>query len=65
MAEFAYNMAKNASTGYQYLELNYGYYLRIFYEDETNPYSKSRSTNKLAKELKDLIAFYQQNLFHA
>ena len=39
MAEFAYNNAKNASTGFTSFELNYGYYPRVFYEEDLNSYS--------------------------
>ena len=40
MAEFAYNNAKNASTGYILFELNYGYYPRTFYKKDLDLHSK-------------------------
>ena len=55
MAEFAYNNAKNASTGHTPLELNYGFHPQVFFEDDIDPRSRSRSANKLAKELSELI----------
>ena len=43
MAEFAYNNAKNASTGYTPFELNFGYHLCVSYEENFDPRSKSRT----------------------
>ena len=34
MAEIAHNNAKNASTGHMPFELNYGYHLRILYQEK-------------------------------
>ena len=65
MAEFAYNNAKNASTGHTPFELNYSFHPRVFFEDDVDPRSRSRSANELAKELRELIEICQQNLFHA
>ena len=39
MAEFAYNNAKNASTGYTPFELNFGYHPQMSYEKDVNPRS--------------------------
>ncbi len=65
IAEFAYNNAKNANTGYTPFELNYGYYPRISLEkNAVDPQLRSRSANKLAKELRELIEVCCQNLFH-
>ena len=64
MAEFAYNNAKNASIGHTLFKLNCGYHLRVSFEKNVNPCSKSRSTNKLAKELKKLMKICCQNLLH-
>ena len=65
IAEFAYNNAKNASTSHTLLKLNYDYHLRVFFEEDVNSHLKSRFTKKLAKELKELIEVYCQNLLHA
>ena len=65
MAEFAYNIAKNASTGHTPFELNCGFYSRVFVEDDVDPRSRSCSANELAKELRELIDICQQNLLHA
>ena len=42
MAEFTYNNAKNMSSSYTPFELNYGYHSRMLYEEEVDPYSKSK-----------------------
>ncbi len=65
IAEFAYNNAKNASTGHTPFELNCGYHLRVSFEENVNPRSKSRSANELAEELRELMEVCCQNLLHA
>ncbi len=55
MAEFAYNNAKNASTGHTHFELNCGYHPRVSYEEDVDSYSRSRSINELAEELRELM----------
>ena len=65
MAEFAYNNAKNASTGHTLFELNYGFHPQVSFENDVNPCSRSRSANELAKELRKLMEICQQNLLHA
>ena len=39
IAEFAYNNAKNASTGHTPFELNCGYHPRMLYKRNVNPRS--------------------------
>ncbi len=65
MVEFAYNNAKNASTMHTPFELNCGYHSRVFFEEDVDPRSRSRSANKLAEELRELIKGCCQNLLHA
>ncbi len=65
MAEFAYNNAKNTSTGYTPFKLNCGYHPRVSFKEDVDPYSRSRSTNKLAEELRELMEVCCQNLLHA
>ena len=65
MAEFAYNNAKNASTGYTPFELNCGYHLCVSYEEDLDPHLKSRTAEKLSFELRKLMTVCQQNLHHA
>ena len=65
MAEFAYNNAKNASTGHILFELNYDFHPWVFFEDDIGPCSRSRSANKLTNEPKELMNICQQNLLHA
>ncbi len=65
MAEFAYNNAKNASTGHTLFELNCGYHPRISFEEDVDPRSRSRSANELAEKLRELMEVCCQNLLHA
>ena len=65
MAEFAYNNAKNASTGFTPFELNCGYHPRVSYEEDLDPRSKSRTAEELSSELRELMTVCQQNLHHA
>ena len=55
MAEFVYNNAKNASTGYMPFELNCYYYPHILYKNDVNSQSKSKLTDKLLAELRELM----------
>ena len=65
MAKFAYNTAKNGSTGYMSFKLNCGYHLHIFFKENTNPRSQSKLKDKLSAELGDLMTVYQKNLYQA
>ncbi len=65
MAEFAYNNAKNANTGHIPFELNYGYHLRVFFEEDVDLHSRSCSANELVEELRELMKICCQNLLHA
>ena len=65
IAEFAYNNAKNASTGHMLFELNYGFHPRVFFEDDIDPHSRFCSANKQIKELRKSMDICQQNLLHA
>ena len=51
IAKFAYNKAKNASTGHMLFELNCGYHLQMSYEEDVDPRSQSKSADKLSAEL--------------
>ncbi len=64
MAEFAYNNAKNTSTGHISFEQNCSYYPRVFFEEDVDSRSRSRSANKLAKKLRELMEVCCQNLLH-
>ena len=64
MAEFIYNNAKNASTGYTLFELNYGYHLCVSYKEDLDPRSKLKTAEELSSELQNLMAVCQQNLYH-
>ena len=65
IAKFAYNNAKNSSTGHTLFELNCGYHLCVSFEDDTNPRSQSKSVDKLSVELQDLMTICRENLHHA
>ena len=65
MAEFAYNNAKNASSGHTLFEWNCGYHLRMSYEDNVDPRSKSKSADDLLAELRELMIVCRENLYHA
>ena len=65
MAKFAYNNAKNLSTGHTPFELNCGYHPRISFEKDTDPRSRSKSADELSAELRDLMTVCRENLHHA
>ena len=64
MAEFAYNNAKNASTGHTPFELNCGYHPWMSYEEDVDPRSQSKSVDELSVELKKLMIVCRKNLHH-
>ncbi len=61
MAEFAYNNTKNASTGHTLFKLNYCYYPKVSFKEDVDPCSRSRSANKLAEDLRELVEVCYQN----
>ncbi len=65
IAKFAYNNAKNASTSLIPFELNCGYHLKVFFNENVNPRSRSYSINELANKLRELMEVCCQNLLHA
>ena len=65
IVEFPYNNAKNASTYHTLFKLNHCFHPRISFEEDVDPRLRSRSTNKLAEELRELMKVYCQNLIHA
>lgn len=65
MTDFTYNNAKNASTSHTLFELNYRYHSRVLFKDDIDPYSRSRSANKLVMEVRELMEICYQNLLHA
>ena len=64
LAEFAYNNAKNASTGHTSFELNYDYHPRVFFKQDIDPCKRSRSANELAEELRELMEVCCSTLLH-
>ncbi len=65
MAKFAYNNIKNVNTGYTPFELNCGFYPRVSFKNNVDPFFKSRLANKLADELRELMEICCQNLLYA
>ena len=65
MAEFTYNNANNASTGFTPFKRNCGYYPRVSYKEDLDPRSKLRIVEELSSELQELITVCQQNFHHA
>lgn len=55
---------KNADTGYSSYNINYGYYLCVFYKKDVDLRSKSKFADKLLVEFKKLIIICQENLYH-
>ena len=65
IAELAYNNAKNASTGYTPFKLNCKYHSCVFFEEDTNFCSQSKTAKKLSSKLKKLMIVCLENLHHA
>ena len=65
MAEFAYNNAKNASTGHTPFEPNCGYHSRVCFKEDTDPCSWSKTADKLLAELRELMTVCRENLHYA
>ncbi len=65
MAEFAYNNAKNASTGHTPFELNCGFHPLATYEKEVDPRSKSKAADELTTQQRELTTVCRENLQHA
>ena len=65
MAEFAYNNAKNLSTGHTPFELNYSYHPCVSFEKVTNSRFQSESADELSAELQDLMTVCWENFHHA
>ena len=64
MAQFVYNNAKNASTGYTPFELHCGYHPDISYKKDVDLCSKSKLADDLANNLKKLMIVYRENFQH-
>ena len=62
MAKFAYNNAKNASTGYTPFKINCGYHFWVSYKEDIDPCSKSKSVDDLVSDLGELMVMCRENL---
>ncbi len=65
IAEFIYNNIKNANINHTPFKLNCGYHLRVSFKEDVDTRSRSRSTNKPAEELEELMDVCYQNLPYA
>ena len=65
MAKFTNNNAKNVSIGYTPFEWNYGYYFWMSHKNNVDLYSKLKSADELAAELRELIIVCRKNFYHA
>ena len=63
MAEFAYNNARNASTGHIFFKLNYRYHSHILYKKNFNPRPKLKTAEKLSFDPQNLMIVCQQNFY--
>ena len=64
MANFAYNITKNASTGHILFELNYEFYLQVLFKKDINPCFRFYLAKKLANKRKKFIEICCQNLYY-
>ena len=64
MAKFAYNNVKNASIGYTPFKLNYDYYSKALFKEDTDLCFKSKSADKLLVEFQELIIVCRKNIYH-
>ncbi len=62
MAKFAYNNAKNASTGHTSFELNCSFHPQASYEEDIDLRSKTKAADELAIELKEQTTVCRENL---
>lgn len=62
MAEFVYNNDKNTDTGYTSFKLNYNYHSCIFYKENIDSSSKSKSFNELTIKFRGFMANRYNNL---
>ncbi len=65
MAKFAYNNAKNATTNGTPFKLNCSYHPQASYKKNVDSHSQSKSADKLATKLKELIAVCREKFQHA
>ncbi len=65
MAKFSYNNAKNANTSHIPFKFKCGFHSQVSFKEDVNLRSRSRSANKLANKLRELIEICCQNLLYA
>ena len=65
MAEFAYNNAKNASTGHTLFELNCSYHPYVSFKKDTGLCFRSKTADDLLAKLQKLMTVCRKNLHQA
>ena len=64
MAKFAYNNAKNATTGYMSFELNCSNHVCVLFKEDINPCFWLKIIDKLLLKLQKQMTIYQKNLHY-
>ena len=64
IAKCAYNNAKNASTCYNSFKLNFSYYPKISFKEDTDSYFKFKSADKVLPGLWELMIVCYKNIYH-
>ena len=62
MAKFAYNNAKNTNIGHISFKLNCDFHLQASYKEDINSCFQLKLADKLANELRELMAVCWENL---
>ena len=65
ITDFIYNNTKIASTGHILFELYCSCHPKVFFKENVDFRSRSCSTDKLAKELREIMKVCYQNLLYA
>ena len=65
MVKFAYNNAKNASSGYTLFKLNCVYHFGVSFEEDPNLRFWSKTANKVSLEIQKLMTVYHKNQHYA
>ena len=65
ISKFAYNNAKNASTGHTFFKLNSVYHPWMSYNEDINLSSKSKSADELSADLQEPMTVCRKNFYHA
>ena len=64
MAEFVYNITKNASTGHTLFKLNCGYYPCIFFNNDTNFLFQLKTAIEQSSKLNKQMTVCQKKFYY-